>query len=399
MGSLLFYDKILSGNQNISCGTCHHHDFGGSDGLSLGVGEGGEGLGLKRNAGIGLNRIKKRVPRNAPGLWNLGAKEIKTLLHDGSISVSNIYGNEFNTPAEEWLPPDLDNILAVQALFPMTKQFEMAGNFGENEIIGLSHRKIDTAWPAITNRIRSNPKYVELFKHAFDDVNDFRDINISHIVNAISAFVVFEWSSYNSPFDDYLNGNEKALTTNQIKGMELFYGKANCSSCHSGSLFTDQKFYSIALPQFGPGRTRRFDPYTRDVGRMGESDNINDMYKFRTPSLRNITLTAPYGHNGAYPTLKGIIKHHLNPKEMLNNWSPEKAKLTPAKWLEAIDFVVFKDKRERKRLLSRIDINEVELEEKEIDYIIEFLVSLTDKSGNNRPIGKPDNVPSGITVD
>ena len=77
MGSLLFYDKILSGNQNISCGTCHHHDFGGSDGLSLGVGEGGEGLGPKRNAGIGLNRIKKRVPRNAPGLWNLGAKEIK----------------------------------------------------------------------------------------------------------------------------------------------------------------------------------------------------------------------------------------------------------------------------------------------------------------------------------
>ena len=250
-----------------------------------------------------------------------------------------------------------------------------------------------------TNRIRSNPKYVELFKHAFDDVNDFRDINISHIVNAIAAFVIFEWSSYNSPFDDYLNGNEKALTTNQIKGMELFYGKANCSSCHSGSLFTDQKFYSIALPQFGPGRTRRFDPYTRDVGRMGESDNINDMYKFRTPSLRNITLTAPYGHNGAYPTLKGIIKHHLNPKEMLNNWSPEKAKLTPAKWLEAIDFVVFKDKRERKRLLSRIDINEVELEEKEIDNIIEFLVSLTDKSGNKRPIGRPDNVPSSIPVD
>ena len=164
MGSLLFYDKILSGNQNISCGTCHHHDFGGSDGLSLGVGEGGEGLGPKRNAGIGLNRIKKRVPRNASGLWNLGAKEINTLLHDGSISISNIYGNKFNTPAEEWLPQDLDNILAVQALFPMTKQFEMAGNFGENEIIGLSHRKIDTAWPAITNRIRSNPKYVELFK-------------------------------------------------------------------------------------------------------------------------------------------------------------------------------------------------------------------------------------------
>ena len=55
------------------------------------------------------------------------------------------------------------------------------------------------------------------------------------------------------------------------------------------------------------------DPYTRDVGRMGESDNFEDMYKFKTPSLRNVSLTFPYGHNGAYPTLKGIVKHHLNP--------------------------------------------------------------------------------------
>ncbi len=399
LGNLLFYDKILSGNLNISCGTCHHHDFGGSDGLSLGIGEGGEGVGPKRNAGIGINKIKKRVPRNSPGLWNLGAKEIHTLLHDGRISISNIYENKFNTPAEEWLPPELDNILSVQALFPMTRQFEMAGNFGENEIIGLSHRRIDTAWPAITNRIRGNPKYVELFKHAFKDVNNSGDIKISHIVNSISAFIISEWTSYNTPFDDFLNGNKNALTINQQKGMGLFFGKGNCSSCHSGSLFTDQKFHSIALPQFGPGRTRRFDPYTRDVGRMGESDNIKDMYKFKTPSLRNIVLTGPYGHNGAYPTLKGIIKHHLNPKEMHKLWSPKLADLTPAEWLKEIDFVIFKDKREKKRLLSRIGIKTVQLNNQEINYIIEFLHSLTDKDGNNRPLGRPSNVPSGIPVD
>ena len=320
-------------------------------------------------------------------------------LHDGSISISNIYGNEFNTPAQGWLPPNLDNILAVQALFPMTKQFEMAGNFGENEIIGLAHRKIDTAWPAITNRIRSNQKYVELFKYAFDDIDDFRDIEISHIVNSIAAFIVSEWASYDTPFDDYLRGNASALTSNQVKGMELFYGKANCSTCHSGSLFTDQNFYSIALPRVGPGRTRLFDPYTRDVGRMAESDNLKDMYKFRTPSLRNVTLTAPYGHNGAYPTIKEIIKHHLDPIVMYNKWTPDKANLTKAPWLETIDFVVFKDKREKSRLLSRIDIDKVQLEDIEIDYVIDFLNTLTDKNGNNRPIGRPESVPSGLSVD
>ena len=70
-----------------------------------------------------------------------------------------------------------------------------------------------------------------------------------------------------------------------------------------------------------------------------------------------------------------------------------------ADWLKEIDFVVFKDKRERKRLLSRIDIESVKLKEEEINNIIEFLHSLTDKDGNNRPLGRPNSVPSGIPVD
>ena len=104
LGQKLFYDKILSGNQNISCGTCHHHRFGGSDGLSLGIGEGGIGVGPARLPGFGDSRIKKRVPRNASALWNIGAKEVKILFQDGRLSVSDEYENGFNSPAEEWLP-------------------------------------------------------------------------------------------------------------------------------------------------------------------------------------------------------------------------------------------------------------------------------------------------------
>ena len=68
--------------------------------------------------------------------------------------------------------------------------------------------------------------------------------------------------------------------------MELFYGKANCSSCHSGSLLSDQKFHSIGIPQFGPGRTRPFDPYARDVGRMVETDNINNSEEKSAPEKK-----------------------------------------------------------------------------------------------------------------
>ena len=405
IGRLLFHDKILSANRNIACATCHSHDLGGSDGLSLGIGEGGHGIGLERTAGSGDDKIKKRIPRNALALWNLGFKDITTLLHDGRVTKSDIFGNGFNTPAQELLPKGLDNIVAVQALFPMTRQFEMAGNPGENEIIGLVSKvgkdsmRIDRVWPVITHRIRGIPEYVEMFKNAFDDVDNALDINITHIVNSIAAFEIHEWTSFDSPFDEYLNGNKSALNSNQIAGMNLFYGKANCSSCHSGSLLSDQKFHSIGIPQFGPGRTRPFDPYARDVGRMVETDDLDDMYKFKTPALRNVSLTAPYGHNGAYPTLKGIIKHHLNPVAMNKNWKPKYANLPKAPWLEQIDFVTFSDKREQDRIISSIDIKPIDLSEKEIDQLVSFLKSLTGKSGNQRPLGKPEKVPSGLTID
>jgi len=158
LGRLLFFDKILSGNRNISCSTCHHPQLGTTDNLSLGVGEGGVGLGLKRTAGKARDRIKRRVPRNAPALWNLGALEIDVLMHDGRISVSDIYQNSFNTPAREWLPQGLVSVVAAQALFPMTSETEMAGSNEENEVAGAANQRIDNAWPLIAKRVRSIPK-------------------------------------------------------------------------------------------------------------------------------------------------------------------------------------------------------------------------------------------------
>ena len=84
---------------------------------------------------------------------------------------------------------------------------------------------------------------------------------------------------------------------------------------------------------------------------------------------------------------------------MYKNGEPSMANLTAAKWLEKIDFVVFADEREQKRLLSRIDINPVSIDENEINELVSFLNSLTGKSRNERPLGKPISVPSGIKVD
>ncbi|MEX0344980.1 MAG: cytochrome-c peroxidase [Rhizobiaceae bacterium] len=399
LGQLLFYDPVLSGNRNISCGTCHNHDLGSSDGLPLGVGEGGEGIGPHRTTGSGPDRIAKRVPRNSPALWNLGAREIKILFHDGRLSISDDYGNGFNTPAEEWLPTGLDNILAAQALFPMTAQFEMAGNPKENQIAGAAHDRIDAVWPIVAKRVRIIPEYGSLFVEAFDDVRHPSEVNITHVVNALGAFVGSEWQSFDSPFDAWLAGDGAALNQTQRRGLDLFFGKAGCSECHSGKLLTDHGFHALALPHFGPGRTRRFDPFVRDVGRMGESDRLEDAYRFRTPALRNVALTAPYGHNGAYATLEEIVRHHLDPVASFDKWDPEMVRLPKASWLEQIDFVAFSDTRERNRLRNKIDIQPVELNDNEVRDLVAFLNSLTGTASVAGRLGKPKSVPSGLKVD
>ncbi|MDJ0826782.1 MAG: cytochrome c peroxidase [Rhodobacter sp.] len=398
LGQLLFYDKILSGNQNISCGTCHHHDLGSSDGLSLGIGEGGVGLGPERTAGTGPERIRKRIPRNAPSLWNLAHKDVDTLFHDGRLSVSDLYGNGFNSPAEEWLPQGLKSVLAAQALFPMTSDHEMAGHPGENEIAGAVKERIDLAWPIIAKRVRGVPEYGRLFVDAFDHIEAPEEVTIVEIGNAIAAFIGTEFRNHDSAFDAYLQGDAAALNAQQTRGMELFYS-VGCSGCHAGPLMTDNGFHAIGLPQFGPGRTRKWDPVPRDVGRMGETDRLEDAYKFRTPSLRNVALTAPYGHNGAMPTLEAMVRHHADPMKSQEDWQPAMANLRPAPWIAQTDFIIREDRIEMARQLAVNELDLPPLTDRDIADIVAFLHCLTGRSAGDRPLGVPDTVPSGLPVD
>ncbi len=398
LGQLLFYDPILSGNRNISCATCHHHSLASGDGLSLGIGEGGRGLGQDRTPGTGAEAIRKRIPRNAPALWNLGHKSVRVLFHDGRLEVSDQFGNGFDSPAEEWLPQGLDNILAAQALFPLTAQFEMAGNVGENAVTGAVHDRIDLGWPVLAQRVRTIPAYGELFTAAFDHIDHPSQVTIVEIGNALGAFMASEWISIDSPFDDWLRDGT-ALREEAERGRQLFFGEAGCSTCHSGPLLTDQKFHALGLPAFGPGRTRVFDPMPRDVGRMGETDLLEDAYRFRTPSLRNVALTAPYGHNGAFATLEGIVRHHLDPLSSGATWQMAEAALPAVPWLAEGDFLIRQDRHEMARQAQALDIVPIALDDRAVADLVAFLHALTGAAVKDRPLGRPDHVPSGLPVD
>ena len=223
MGGQLFFDKVLSGNFNISCATCHHSLTGTSDGLALPIGEGGRGLGVTRDTGIGADAVHERVPRNAPQVFNLGAREFEIMFHDGRVQPHPDYPNGIESPAGYDLPEGLDNVLAVQAMFPVTSGTEMAGQPGENPIADAAAAGNlagpGGVWQQLAERLQGLPGYVEQFTAVFPDVNSAADIRYTHAANAIAAFEAVNWRADNSPFDRFLRGERGAMSSSAIAGM------------------------------------------------------------------------------------------------------------------------------------------------------------------------------------
>ncbi|WP_425073653.1 cytochrome-c peroxidase [Sagittula sp. S175] len=399
LGQLLFYDKIMSGNLNISCATCHHHDLNSADGVSLGLGEGGYGLGPDRLSGlVGNTRVAERIPRNAPALWNIGHKDRRVLFHDGRVERDASQPSGFKTPAKGQTPLGLNSIVAAQALFPPTSAAEMKGQPGDNDVADAFARSFTEGWETIAARVRSKPAYETAFRIAYPHVKSPEDITIVEIVNAIAAFEMSEWQSFDSPYDAYVNAG-KPLDPLAEKGRQLFFGEAGCSSCHSGPLFTDQNFYAAGVPQFGPGRKFDGNDLPRDMGRMETTRDPADAYKFRVPSLRNVALTGPYGHNGAYTDLRDMIRHMCDPVTTRANWTPGMARLPQVPWLDKDDFTIVSLADEQERQISKLDITPVEMVEADIDALEAFLNALTGETAMQRPLGRPDRVPSGLPVD
>ncbi len=179
--------------------------------------------------------------------------------------------------------------------------------------------------------------------------------------------------------------------------MDLFYGKAGCGVCHSGQFQTDHDFHAIAMPQIGPGKKGRFETHFRDLGRLRVTGNDADAYRFRTPPLRNVALTAPYGHDGAYATLEGVVRHHLDPVGSLMRYDPSQAVLPELAGHD--DFPVLADEEELARIAAANELEPVDLSDEEVRQIIAFLEALTDTASVEGRLGIPATVPSGLPVD
>jgi len=399
LGRLLFFDKILSGNQNISCATCHHPLTATTDWLSLPVGEGGVGLARTRSTGAG---VLERVPRNAPHVFNLGAAEFRTMFHDGRVQEDAGAPGGFFSPAGADLPSGLDNALAAQAMFPVTSPTEMAGRDGDNPVADAAAAgDLPAVWGMLADRLRGIDGYVERFVAAFDDVGAAEDITFVHAANAIGAFEAAAFRADRSPFDRYLRGDRNAMTVDARRGMRLFYGRAQCSGCHAGVFQTDHRFHAIGVPQIGPGKGDNlpgYDDGLDDFGRERVSGLEQDRFRFRTPTLRNVVATGPWGHDGAYNDLAAMVRHHLDPWSALDSYDPAQTVLPPDDVLAPTDFACYEDPVRRAAVMSAIEIEPVALDTRELADLLAFLEALTDRGFHGLRDAIPMEVPSGIPV-
>jgi len=385
LGKALFFDKLLSGNKDISCAGCHAPAFALTDAIPLSIGTGGKKLGPERTLGEGTDFI----PRHAPDLFNRGDAAWTTMMWDARI-VQEPDGRvripDLPEPIE-----GLDGALAGQVVHTVMNPAEMRGMPGDLTVL-KEHNELavlegpEAIWQGITARVMAVEGYARQMQRAYPNTPP-EEIDIRNIANAIAAYERAALTFANTPWDRWLAGDASAFTDRQKQGAILFYEKASCGTCHSGTLLTDQQVHNLAVPQLRPA-VAGLDPGAGSFG--GEA------YAFRTPPLRQVTMTAPYMHSGAYASLKDAIRQHADPAGMLRKYSPKALR-------DDVEGLALRGAATESALLAAVapELEAIgELKDEEIALIIGFLEALNDPAASELKAVVPVlPSPSALSVD
>ena len=351
LGKLLFFSMALGGDKDSACVTCHHPALGGGDDLSLAI-----GVAAVNPNQLGTGRIHDAfaiswdggptMPRNVPSIFNVGMWD-QAMFWDGRLNslgkTPGVNGGDsagIRTPDTPLNTADVnagDNLPVALARFPVTVNEEMRGfafEAGKNNDAVRNHLAARLGNYGIGAGELQQNNWLPLFQKAFNSTAKAETLityaNIAKAIGEYGRSQVF----VNSPWKAYVQGNKDAISDSAKRGALLFFrpitlkedgtqyvdqrfpqkSGAGCASCHSGDFFTDEQTHVVAIPQIGRGKGDGVFG-DDDFGRFRETADPKDKYAFRTPTLTNVTATGPWGHSGAYETLEGIIRHHLNAEQ------------------------------------------------------------------------------------
>lgn len=342
LGRLLFWDPILSGEQDVACVTCHHPDLGYGDGRALSLGPQAVGLGAERRDVSG--GTMPVVRRNAQTVLNTAYNGLTRRRRRRGQARSPI---QLDQAAAPMFWDSRVRSLEAQALEPI-KAFE--------EMRGTAYPE-DMAVDSVVRRLQAIPEYVRLFEAAYGSAG----VDSKRLAAALAAFQR-SLTAVNSRVDRFEQGERSALTAQEVRGMEAF-DAVGCDRCHDGPMFSDYRLHAEGVMEH---------PL------LAEPDTSRGRFRFRTPTLRNVELTAPYMHNGMIATLEDVLEFYDNGRsENPNVASGGRNRGTGG--MPSVD-----------RGFRRV----ADMSPQQIEDIVAFLRALTDEDFDR---SQPRSVPSGLT--
>ena len=263
LGKALFWDPILSGKRDVACATCHHPANGYADNLDLSIGV---------NA-VGLGRNRHFLSPNTFAFVKRNAQTILNTAFNGMDANGNV-----NPATAPMFWDSRVRSLETQSIEPIKTLEEMRGN-AYSEVVAID---------SVVARLKRIPQYQQLFQSAFGNAQSITAANMGVAIASFERTLV----ANNSRVDRYRAGERTALTAQEINGMNAFQ-TVGCANCHSGNMFSDFQLHVLSVP---------------DNTKNAQSDaGANNTYAFRTPSLRNLRVTAPYMHSGVFQTLNDVL--------------------------------------------------------------------------------------------
>lgn len=363
LGMQLFYTTHLSGQDDVACVSCHVNILGGGDARAMAIGpsaEFPEVMGLERTFAVGARG--KPVPRNSPTMFNAAAWD-RCILMDCRIESlggeplrGGDDGNGISTPFTGHGREDASaaaSLLETHLRFPMNSEVVMRGLvLPELETLEYADCLADKlagrgeCGPLLESVHNVAPEdnpwplaFAEVFDPDFDDASPPSQEDASEWVTfdrITAALLAYEHtlSFADTPLRAFIAGDDDALSASQVAGGLWFFrsvadGGGDCASCHRGDMFTDEGFHNVGVIQVGPGKGH--GPLRdADWGRGGITRQAADRWAFRTPTLLNVEVTGPWGHNGAYGTLEQIVRTHIDPVGGYEAFDLSSVPFTPA---------------------------------------------------------------------
>ena len=363
--------------------TCHPPSFGSTDRRTLSIGQGATGVGPSR-----VHPSGTFIPRNSPPLFNLHLQ--RSFFWDGRVE--ELENGSLSTPAGAQVTAGMEatfefGALSAVGLFPVMSRAEMRAETG-NELAARADGDFTGVWADLMTRLGAIAEYRTMFEAAYPGTT-FDNMTFAHASNAIGGFILSEFAFVDTGWDLFLLGDDSQLSNTQLEGALSFMNQ-RCLRCHEADNLIDDGFHNVATPQLGPGRGNGPGGLD-DFGREGVTGDPDDRRRFKTPQLRNVELSAPYGHAGQFADLFTIVEHYDDIDARLLEYDATQVETA----LQSTVLDNFAD-----ILLNRDTIlAPIEFDEGEAENITAFLLSMTDAAARDLTAVIPATVPSGLEVD